>query len=103
MSDSTGGMTNLADMEDIEMIMQQLQYEQSLQEQEAESSHLRNYIYRERDLAEENLMADYLEICERVAGANNDITVLNNSLLLDDLLDDITLVAPFEVNGVTFQ
>ncbi|GJX88760.1 ALP1-like protein [Tanacetum coccineum] len=39
--------------------------------------------------------------CE--AGANNDITILNNSLLFDDLLDDIAPVAPFEVNGVTFQ
>ncbi|GJR38557.1 ALP1-like protein [Tanacetum coccineum] len=38
-----------------------------------------------------------------VAGANNDITVLNNFPLFDDLLDDIAPVAPFEVNGVTFQ
>ncbi|GJU41139.1 ALP1-like protein [Tanacetum coccineum] len=38
-----------------------------------------------------------------VAGANNDINVLNNSLLFDDLLDDIAPVAPFDVNGVTFQ
>ncbi|GKC85177.1 hypothetical protein Tco_1140894, partial [Tanacetum coccineum] len=53
MSDSTGGMTDLDDMKDIEMIMQKIQYEQSLQEQEAESSHRSNFIYRERDLAEE--------------------------------------------------
>ncbi|GJU31758.1 ALP1-like protein isoform X1 [Tanacetum coccineum] len=38
-----------------------------------------------------------------VAGANNDLTVLNNSLLFEDLLDDIASVAPFEVNGVTFE
>ncbi|GJZ75750.1 ALP1-like protein [Tanacetum coccineum] len=38
-----------------------------------------------------------------VAGANNDLTVLNNSMLFDDLLDDIALIAPFEVNGVTFE
>ncbi|GKB33837.1 F-box protein-like protein isoform X1 [Tanacetum coccineum] len=38
----------------------------------------------------------------RVAGANNDLTVLNNSLLFDNLLDDIFLVASFKVNGVTF-
>ncbi|GJR75317.1 ALP1-like protein [Tanacetum coccineum] len=31
-----------------------------------------------------------------VAGANNDLTVLNNSPLFDDLLDGIDLVAPFE-------
>ncbi|GKE40860.1 ALP1-like protein isoform X1 [Tanacetum coccineum] len=153
MSDSTGGMTDLDDMEDIEMIMQKIQYEQSLQEQEAESSHRSNFIYRERDLAEERLMADYFGAhpkypsidcmhwewrnCPKewhgqfarddkkystimleavasydlwiwyafsgVAGANNDITVLNNSSLFDDLLDDIAPVAPFEVNGVTFE
>ena len=38
-----------------------------------------------------------------VAGANNDLTVLNNSSLFDDLLDDIAPVAPFEVNRVTFE
>ncbi|GJX62714.1 hypothetical protein Tco_0295614 [Tanacetum coccineum] len=48
MSDSTGGMTDLDDMDDIEMIMQQLKYEQ-------ESSHRCNYIYREREDAEENV------------------------------------------------
>ncbi|GKA16699.1 ALP1-like protein isoform X1 [Tanacetum coccineum] len=38
-----------------------------------------------------------------VAGANNDLTVLNHSPLFDDLLDDIAPVVPFEVNGVTFE
>ncbi|GJR01415.1 ALP1-like protein isoform X1 [Tanacetum coccineum] len=38
-----------------------------------------------------------------VSGANNDLTVLNNSPLFDDLLDDIALVAPFGCNGVTFE
>ncbi|GJT11792.1 ALP1-like protein [Tanacetum coccineum] len=38
-----------------------------------------------------------------VADANNDLTVLNNSLLFDDLLNGIDLVAPFECNGVTFE
>nr|GEW26042.1 hypothetical protein [Tanacetum cinerariifolium] len=42
---------------------------------------------------------DYL----RVAGVNNDLTVLNHSPLFDDLLDDIALVVPFEVNGVTLE
>ncbi|GJZ80880.1 ALP1-like protein isoform X1 [Tanacetum coccineum] len=37
------------------------------------------------------------------AGANNDLTVLNNSPLFDDLLDDIAPMAPFECNGVTFE
>ncbi|GKD72231.1 ALP1-like protein [Tanacetum coccineum] len=38
-----------------------------------------------------------------VSGANNDLTVLNNSPLFDDLLDDIAPVVPFECNGVTFE
>ncbi|GKA95252.1 hypothetical protein Tco_0817290 [Tanacetum coccineum] len=58
MSDSIGGMTDLDDMKDMEMIMQQLRYKQLLQEQEAESSNRRNYIYRERDVAEERLITD---------------------------------------------
>ncbi|GJY85509.1 ALP1-like protein isoform X1 [Tanacetum coccineum] len=37
------------------------------------------------------------------AGANNNLTVLNHSPLFDDLLDDIALVVPYEVNGVTFE
>ncbi|GJX09946.1 nucleotide-binding alpha-beta plait domain-containing protein, partial [Tanacetum coccineum] len=37
-----------------------------------------------------------------VSGANNDINVLDNSLLFDDLLDNIAPVAPFVVNGVGF-
>ncbi|GJV88509.1 ALP1-like protein [Tanacetum coccineum] len=38
-----------------------------------------------------------------VAGANNDLNVLDNSLLFDDILNDTALVAPFEVNGVGFE
>ncbi|GKB09152.1 ALP1-like protein isoform X1 [Tanacetum coccineum] len=38
-----------------------------------------------------------------VAGANNDLTVLNNSPLFDDLHDVIDPVASFECNGVTFE
>ncbi|GJU07787.1 ALP1-like protein isoform X1 [Tanacetum coccineum] len=38
-----------------------------------------------------------------VAGANNDLIVLNHSPLFDDLLDDIAPVVPFEVNGVMFE
>ncbi|GJX68687.1 ALP1-like protein isoform X1 [Tanacetum coccineum] len=38
-----------------------------------------------------------------VAGANNDLTVLNHSPLFDDLLDDIASVVPYEVNEVTFE
>ncbi|GJS74715.1 ALP1-like protein [Tanacetum coccineum] len=39
----------------------------------------------------------------RVAGANNDINVLDNSLLFDDLLDDKAPVAPYVINGVEFE
>ncbi|GJY95328.1 ALP1-like protein [Tanacetum coccineum] len=38
-----------------------------------------------------------------VAGANNDINVLDNSSLFDDLLDDKAPVAPYVVNGVGFK
>ncbi|GKA21258.1 ALP1-like protein [Tanacetum coccineum] len=38
-----------------------------------------------------------------VAGANNDINVLDNSSLFNDLLVDIAHVAPFVVNGVGFE
>ncbi|GKF64761.1 ALP1-like protein, partial [Tanacetum coccineum] len=38
-----------------------------------------------------------------VAGANNDINVLDNSPLFDDLLEDIAPIAPFVVNGVGFE
>ncbi|GKC24038.1 zinc finger, CCHC-type containing protein, partial [Tanacetum coccineum] len=51
------------------------------------------------EIAQKNGMGNLLE----VAGANNDLTVLNNSPLFDDLLDDIAPVAPFERNGVTFE
>ncbi|GJR53358.1 ALP1-like protein [Tanacetum coccineum] len=39
----------------------------------------------------------------RVAGANNDINVLDNSPLFNDLLDDKAPVAPFVVNGVGYE
>ncbi|GKC47179.1 putative nuclease HARBI1 isoform X2 [Tanacetum coccineum] len=35
-----------------------------------------------------------------MAGANNDINVLDNSPLFDDLLDDLAPVVPYVVNGV---
>ncbi|GKB28994.1 ALP1-like protein isoform X1 [Tanacetum coccineum] len=125
MSDSSGGdLSDIDDFDDLEMIMQQVQAEQEEEEEEAERVRHRNYISRERIEAEERLKADYfgpnpkyplyyfrkryhmsreifLEIVS--AGANNDLTVLNNSSLFDDLLDDIALVAPFECNGVTFE
>ncbi|GKB43129.1 ALP1-like protein [Tanacetum coccineum] len=38
-----------------------------------------------------------------VAGANNDINVLDNSPLFDDHLDDKASLAPYVVNGVEFE
>ncbi|GJX59097.1 ALP1-like protein [Tanacetum coccineum] len=38
-----------------------------------------------------------------IAGANNDINILDNSPLFDGLLDDKALVAPYVVNGVEFE
>ncbi|GJY34336.1 hypothetical protein Tco_0418805 [Tanacetum coccineum] len=58
MSDSTGGMTDLDDMEDIERIMQQIRYEESLQEQEAKSLNCRKYINCEHDIVEEHADVD---------------------------------------------
>ncbi|GKA44056.1 putative reverse transcriptase domain-containing protein [Tanacetum coccineum] len=59
MSDSSGGgLSDLDDINDLEMIMQQVQAEQE-QEEEVERVRHRNYIYRDRLDAEERLMADY--------------------------------------------
>nr|GEV72843.1 hypothetical protein [Tanacetum cinerariifolium] len=38
-----------------------------------------------------------------IAGANNDIIVLDNSPLFDDLLDDLAPVVPYVVNGVEYR
>nr|GEW07806.1 reverse transcriptase domain-containing protein [Tanacetum cinerariifolium] len=84
-----GDLSDVDDFDDLDMIMQQVQSEQQQQE-EAERVRHRNYIYRKSLDAEARLMADYF------AGANNDLTVLNNSSLFDNLLNDIAPVAPFE-------
>ncbi|GJT89819.1 ALP1-like protein isoform X1 [Tanacetum coccineum] len=49
------------------------------------------------EIAQKHGMGNLLE------GVNNYLTILNNSPLFDDLLDDIAPVAPFECNGVTFE
>ncbi|GKE92173.1 hypothetical protein Tco_1573268 [Tanacetum coccineum] len=54
---SDDGLSDLDDIDDLEMIMQQVQAEQE-QEQEVERVRHRNYIYRERLNAEERLMTD---------------------------------------------
>ncbi|GJU14338.1 uncharacterized WD repeat-containing protein-like protein isoform X2 [Tanacetum coccineum] len=59
MSDSSGGgLSDLDDINDLEMIMQQVQSEQE-QEEAAERVRYRNYIYRQRLDVAERLMADY--------------------------------------------
>nr|GEX40569.1 hypothetical protein [Tanacetum cinerariifolium] len=90
MSDSDGSdLFDVDDFDDLEMIMQQVQSEQQ-QEEEAE-----------RVVASNDLWIWHSFF--RVAGANNDLTFLNNSPLFDDLLDDIAPMATFECNGVTFE
>ncbi|GKD62160.1 ALP1-like protein [Tanacetum coccineum] len=149
MSNST--YSNTSDLDDMELIMQAIKHDQSLQQNEAESSRRRrNPINRERNIAEARLMTDYfgdyskypeyyfrrryrmnrslfLEIVKGIetyvetihhlpdhfkffvvwpdatVGANNDLTVSNNSPLFDDLLHDFAPVAPFEVDGVAFE
>nr|GEW89621.1 hypothetical protein [Tanacetum cinerariifolium] len=43
------------------------------------------------------------EMLESIDFANNDINVLDNSMLFDDLLDDKAHVAPYVVNDVGFE
>nr|GEY40185.1 hypothetical protein [Tanacetum cinerariifolium] len=76
MSDSSSysNTSDLDDIHDIELVMQVINQDQQLQGKS--SRRTRNAINRERD----------------IAGANNDLTVLNHSSLFDDLLDDITPV-----------
>ncbi|GJW12280.1 ALP1-like protein [Tanacetum coccineum] len=97
MSDSSGGgLSDLDDIEDLEMIMQQVQSEQE-QEEAAE---------RYQTIMLEAVALYDLWIWHAffwVAGGNNDMSVLNNSPLFDDLLDDVALVAPFKYNGVAFE
>nr|GEX21466.1 hypothetical protein [Tanacetum cinerariifolium] len=50
------------------------------------------------EIAQKHGMANLLDVIK--TGANNDLTVLSNSSLFDDLLDDIAPVAPFERNGL---
>ncbi|GKB89309.1 ALP1-like protein [Tanacetum coccineum] len=108
MSDSTYSNTSvLDDMNDIELIMQAIKQDESLQQNEAESSRSRrNPFNRERDLVEPTVASYDLWIWHAFfekASVSNDLTVLNNSSLFDDLLDGIAPVVPFEVNGVTFE
>ncbi|GJR52037.1 RNA-directed DNA polymerase, eukaryota [Tanacetum coccineum] len=120
MSDSSfSDSSDLDDIAEYEMIMEINNEDQD----EVEAVPMRTYINRERDVAEERLMADYFGphpkypaeyfrrryrmnrelFLEIVQGANNDITVLHHSPLFDDLLADNEPVAPYVVNGQPFD
>ncbi|GKA77317.1 ALP1-like protein isoform X1 [Tanacetum coccineum] len=114
MSDSESGDSDVQDFKDLDMIFELARLEQQ-QDRRCQSGVQVTVYYifrREWVEAEARLMADYFGPRPkypdyyyrlRVAGANNDLTVLNNSSLFDDLLDGIDPVAPFECNGVTFE
>ncbi|GJU65342.1 ALP1-like protein [Tanacetum coccineum] len=102
------------DETDMWFMMQAYEYNQRLEEEQNQLFLTRNPINRDREDAERRLIADYFDdysVASQdlwraffgVAGANNDINVLDNSPLFDDLLDDIARVAPFVVNGVGFE
>nr|GEW33196.1 protein ALP1-like [Tanacetum cinerariifolium] len=88
---------------DVYFLEQAYAYHQQLVAKENCPRLTRNPINRDREGAEERLMADYFNNHCMVAGANNDINVLDNSSLFDDLLDDRSHVAPYVVNGIEFE
>nr|GEY26564.1 hypothetical protein [Tanacetum cinerariifolium] len=121
-SSSYSNTSNLDDIHNIDLVMQLINQDHQVQGESSRFS--RNAINRERDVAEARLMADYfgsppkypdyyfrrryrmnrsLFLKTVQAGANTDLTVLNHSSLFNDLLDYISLVVPYEVNGVTFE
>ncbi|GJX48008.1 ALP1-like protein [Tanacetum coccineum] len=116
---------------DVYFYEQAYAYHEQLQQEENRPRLTRNPIHRDREGAEERLMADYFEIIvtavrqlaydntpdafdeylqmsehiarDWAADANNDINVLDKSPLFDDLLDDKAHVALYVVNGVGFE
>nr|GEU54964.1 protein ALP1-like [Tanacetum cinerariifolium] len=91
------------DESDIYFLQQACEYHETLVEDENRPVLTRNPIHRDRDGAEDRLMGDYFDEPCKVAGANNDNNVLDNSSLFDDLLDDKAQVALFVVNGVGYE
>ncbi|GJS62973.1 RNA-directed DNA polymerase, eukaryota [Tanacetum coccineum] len=88
MSDSDGGdLSDVDDFDDIDMIMQQVQ----------NCPKAWHGQFARGDKKYSTIMLEAVASYDfGVAGANNDLTVLNNSPLFDDLLDDIAPLAPFE-------
>ncbi|GJS83247.1 ALP1-like protein [Tanacetum coccineum] len=88
---------------DVYFLEQAYAYHQQLVAEEDRPRLTQNPINRDREGAEERLMADYFnDHMQGQYGANNDINVLVNSPLFDDLLDKAP-VAPYVVNGVEFE
>nr|GEW49597.1 hypothetical protein [Tanacetum cinerariifolium] len=77
------------DETDVVFLEQAYAYHQQLVAEENRLPLTRNLINRDRKGAEERLMPIISMI---IAGANNDINVLDNSSLFDDLLNDTTPV-----------
>ncbi|GKD80462.1 ALP1-like protein [Tanacetum coccineum] len=118
--DERNNFSEIDDETDMWFMMQAYEYNQRLEEEQNQPRLTHNPINRDLEDAERRLIADYFDdysliVCigngkivkdhdkdNTVAGANNDINVLDNSLLFDDLLD-IAPVAPFVVNGVGFE
>nr|GEU41538.1 ribosomal protein [Tanacetum cinerariifolium] len=94
MSDSSNysNMSDLDDAEGIYLVMQLINEDQQVQCESSRRSH--NAINSVHGLSR---MLGSID-----SGANNDLTVLNHSSLVDDL-DDIAPVVPYEVNGVMFE
>nr|GEX49599.1 protein ALP1-like isoform X1 [Tanacetum cinerariifolium] len=109
-----------------------IEYHEWLLQHEAQPRLIRTPIFRDCEDAERRLRADYFDDhCQYgrgdkkyptimleavasqylwiwhafygIAGANNDINVLDNSSLFDDLLDDLALVVSYVVNGVEYR
>ncbi|GKC61079.1 ALP1-like protein [Tanacetum coccineum] len=103
------------DETEVYFLSQAYAYHEHLLQEKNRPRLTRNLIHRDREGTEERLIGDYFddyslivctgngEIVQFHAGANNDINVLDNSLLFDDLFNDKAHVAPFVVNGVGFE
>nr|GEZ50132.1 protein ALP1-like isoform X1 [Tanacetum cinerariifolium] len=113
MSDSSGGgLSDFDDIDDLEMIMQQVQADIDCMHWEWRNGPKAWHgQFARGDKKYPTIMLEAVASYDLwiwhafygIAGANNDLTILNNSLLFDDHLDDIAPVVPFECNGVTFE
>ncbi|GKC73145.1 ALP1-like protein isoform X1 [Tanacetum coccineum] len=115
MSDYESDDSDVQDFKDLDMIFELAQLEQQQQEEaEREWRNCSKAWHGQFGRGDKKYPTILLEVVASydlwiwhaffgVAGANNDLTVLNNSPLFDDLHDVIDPVASFECNGVTFE